>query len=77
MSSDGFVVESTDPGRAIVVGVLAVAYAAFCIWLMVRIINRRERWAKWTLAAILGYPVLLSAWIAIVDWLGNVIDLGH
>jgi len=24
--------------------------AAFCVWLTVRIVNRRERWAKWTLA---------------------------
>jgi hypothetical protein len=26
---------------------LAVAYAGFCVWLAVRIVNRRERWAKW------------------------------
>ena len=32
---------------------LAVAFAAFCVWLTVRIVNRRERWAKWTAAATL------------------------
>jgi len=32
---------------AIVLSVLGVAFAAFCIWLAVRIFNRRERWAKW------------------------------
>jgi hypothetical protein len=32
---------------------LAVAFAAVCVWLTVRIVNRRERWAKWTLAAAL------------------------
>jgi hypothetical protein len=32
----------------IVLPALAVAFAAFCIWLGVRIYNRRERWAKWT-----------------------------
>jgi hypothetical protein len=26
--------------------IFAVAFAAFCVWLVVRIINRRERWAK-------------------------------
>ena len=33
---------------------LAVAFAAFCVWLVVRIVNRRERWAKWTLAVVVG-----------------------
>jgi hypothetical protein len=37
---------------------LAVVFAAFCVWLVVRIVNRRERWAKWTLAAVVGAPVL-------------------
>jgi hypothetical protein len=37
---------------------LAVAFAAFCVWLGVRIINRRERWAKRTLMAAVGLPVL-------------------
>jgi hypothetical protein len=26
--------------------VLTVAFAAFCVWLTVRIVNRREQWAK-------------------------------
>jgi hypothetical protein len=42
----------------IIVPALAVAFAAFCVWRAVRIFNRRERWAKWTLAAIVGLPVL-------------------
>src|SRR5579872_7207719 len=33
---------------AIALAIFEVAFAAFCIWLMVRIVNRRERWAKWT-----------------------------
>jgi hypothetical protein len=24
--------------------ILSVAFAAFCVWLIVRIVNRRERW---------------------------------
>ena len=31
---------------------LAVAFAAFCVWLGVRVVNRRERWAKSTAAAV-------------------------
>jgi len=37
--------------------IFAVAFAAACILLTVRIMNRRERWAKWTLAATLLLPV--------------------
>ena len=40
---------------------LSVTCAAFCIWLTVRIVNRRERWAKWTLAAVLSLPLLYVA----------------
>jgi hypothetical protein len=46
---------------------LAVAFAAFCVWLGVRIVNRRERWAKWTaglvaLTAFVLYPLSLP-WV--------------
>jgi hypothetical protein len=37
---------------------LAVRFAAFCVWLPVRIINRRERWAKWTAAGMAAIPAL-------------------
>jgi|SRR5579863_7731078 len=40
---------------------LAVAFTAFCVWLTVRIVNRRERWAKWMLAVNIGTPVLYLA----------------
>ena len=45
---------------SIVLPALAVAFGAFCVWLFVRIVNRRERWAKWVLAAlivVLSYPL--------------------
>ncbi len=38
----------------------AVAFAAFCVWLAVRLVNRRERWTKWTAVAWTA-GVLLSA----------------
>jgi hypothetical protein len=40
---------------------LAIALVAFSIWLTVRIVNRRERWAKWTavvlVALLVAYPL--------------------
>ena len=49
--------------------VLAVVVAAFVVWLTVRIVNRRERWAKWTAVAmgvVLAYPLSLgpACWIS-------------
>jgi hypothetical protein len=53
----------------ILVSVLGMTVAAFSIWLAVRIINRKERWAKWTAAilalVVVAYP--LSSGPA--DWL--------
>jgi hypothetical protein len=39
-------------------GVIGAAYAALCIWLGVRLFNRRERWAKWTAVALAIMPAL-------------------
>ena len=49
--------------------VLAVAFTAFCVWLTVRFVNRRERWAKWTLVAIVGLPVLYVASFGPACWI--------
>jgi hypothetical protein len=38
---------------AIALSIFGVAFSAFCVWLAVRIVNRRERWAKWTAATVL------------------------
>jgi hypothetical protein len=48
---------------------LAVAFAAFCVWLTVRIVNRRERWAKWTLAAMFVLPSVYVLSIGPAAWL--------
>jgi hypothetical protein len=48
---------------------LAVAFAAFCVWLTVRIVNRREQWAKRTLAGLIGLPVLYFASFGPICWL--------
>jgi hypothetical protein len=39
---------------------LGVAYAGFCLWLGVRVFNRRERWAKRTAVAMAILPVLYA-----------------
>lgn len=39
---------------------LCFAYAAFCLWLGVRLFNRRERWVKWMAVAMAVLPVLYA-----------------
>lgn len=46
-----------------------VGFAALCVWLAVRIVNRRERWAKWTLAAVIVVPVLYFASFGPACWI--------
>jgi|SRR5262245_12178373 len=53
-----------------ILAVVSVVYAAFCIWLTVRIVNRRARWARRTLAAlVVGMPVLYVAGFGPAIWL--------
>lgn len=51
----------------VALGIFGVALAAFCVWLTVRVVNRRERWAKWTAAALVlvlvGYPLSAGPFI--------------
>ncbi len=56
------------------VSILAVAFAALCVWLMVRLVNRRERWAKRTLAALVAMPVLYVASFGPACWILVSID---
>jgi hypothetical protein len=59
-----------------VLGVLGLAFAAFCVWLGVRIADRRERWAKRTavalaFAVLVLYPLSMGpvAWVySALDW---------
>src|SRR5260221_3752649 len=51
---------------------ISVAFIAFCIWLGVRIINRRERWAKRMAAALLiGVLVVYPLSIGPACWLAG------
>ena len=47
----------------------AVALAASCVRLSVRIVNRQERWEKRTLAAMIVLPVLYVVSIGPAEWL--------
>jgi hypothetical protein len=48
--------------------IFGVAFAAFCVWLTIRAINRPERWAKWTLAMAIMVPVLYVLSIGPAAW---------
>jgi hypothetical protein len=53
----------------------SVAFAAVCIWLTVRIVNRKERWAKRTLATLLaGVPAVYVASFGPAIWLTQLDD---
>jgi hypothetical protein len=54
---------------AVALAIFGVAFAALCVWLGVRIVNRRERWAKWTLAAVIVLPTLYLLSVGPIVWL--------
>ena len=60
---------ATIAGMASALAIFGITYAAFCVWLAVRIVNRRERWAKRALAAVGGAPVLYFASFGPACWL--------
>src|SRR5262245_30231792 len=50
-------------GDELILAVLGMGFSAFCIWLTVRIVARRERWAIWTAIWLVnGVGVLGSLW---------------
>lgn len=59
--------------------IFGVAFAALCVWLIVRVINRRERWAKWALVLWAGLPFLYvlsfgpACWISSHFLFGNLL----
>jgi len=54
---------------ALVVSIIGIAFAAFCVWLTVRIANRRERWAKWVAVAAVTLPLLYFLSFGPVCWM--------
>jgi len=68
----------------LVLSILAVAFAAVCVWIVVRTANRRERWARRTaigLAVVILYILLWgpACWIwhgtSAPDWLKISLDV--
>src|SRR5579863_7283053 len=59
----------------IVVGISGIAVAAFAVWLAVRIINRRERWAKQSAAALFIGIVLYPLSSGPMTWVLHHCDL--
>jgi len=55
----------------IILPTLGVVFVAFCVWRTVRIFNRRERWAKWTLSIVLSMPVLYVASFGPACWVSS------
>lgn len=63
------------PGMSIILSIFGIAFAAFCVWLGVRIVNRRERWAKWTgIVLAAGFPI--CAYIGSYALMVNPIEMG-
>ena|SRR5579872_1743411 len=56
--------------------IFGAIFAAFCVWLTVRIVNQRERWAKWTLAVTLSLPVLYAASFGPACWITSRVTVG-
>ncbi|HEY3965282.1 MAG TPA: hypothetical protein VGM05_12075 [Planctomycetaceae bacterium] len=65
----GISVETGSPIAVIATAGAGVALIALCGWLTVRIVNRRERWAKWTAAALAGVVLLYPLSFGPATWL--------
>src|SRR5579872_2122143 len=60
---------------AVALSIVGMSFAAFCVWLGVRIVNRRERWARLkAVGLVIGMPLLYVLGIGPYVWL-NTRDL--
>src|SRR5258708_3223754 len=55
----------------VVFPILAITFTAFCIWLAVRVFNRRERWATRMLATAIALPVLYVLSVGPACWISS------
>jgi hypothetical protein len=60
----------------IIIPALAAAFAAVVVWLVVRFVNRRERWAKWVLVAI-AVPIIYVASFGPACWISSRAKIGR
>jgi hypothetical protein len=56
-------------GSAILAFVAALS--ASVVWLIVRVVNRHERWAKWALAMTIGFPSLYMLSFGPAFWMSD------
>ena len=54
------------------IAILAMVFATLGIWLTVRVIIRRERWAKWLSVAVSVLSIGISALLLFAIWLAGV-----
>jgi len=54
--------------------IFGIVFAAFYVWVAVRFVRRRERWALWTLVALVCLPVLYVASFGPVCWIVSRLD---
>jgi|SRR5579863_2854272 len=56
---------------ALPLSIFGVAFAAFCVWLTVRVVNRREQWARLTLVVALGVSVVYVLGFGPACWISS------
>ena len=56
---------------------MTVAFAALGTWLTVRVVNRREKWAKRSLALLVSLPILYVLSFGPVCWISSRMNLGE
>lgn len=64
-----------EPSPPAALAIVAVLFAACCVWLTVRIVNRRERWAKWTLGGLAALPLLYIGSFGPACWLVSRVEV--
>src|SRR5260370_1286604 len=56
--------------------ILGTTFGAVAVWLAVRIVNRRERWAKWTAVALAAVLVSYSLSFGPACWISSRTSVG-
>jgi hypothetical protein len=56
---------------------LTAVFGAFCVWLTIRFVNRRERWTERTLILAVGLPVFYVASFGPACWITSHAEMGQ
>jgi len=63
-------------GMTVLYLTLIIAFTAFWAWLGVRIVNRKERWAKRLMAVNIAIPILYVASFGPACWISSRVNRG-